>query len=195
MSLPIRARLTVWYAAVLAVIVVALGAFVVVRLRSDLQAAVDRDVRRAAAKIARGYAASGPTSSLDVGGDRAAQRRARAAQVLDADGRVLLAYGDGVSARQMVAAGVRAARRGGPAAAPHGRAWGDFGQRFRVMALPVRRLGRRQVVVAAESLAGVERSVHRVLVLLLFAGPAALCSRPRSAAGGWRARRCARSSG
>ena len=37
MSLPIRARLTVWYAAVLAVVVVALGAFLVVRLGSDLR--------------------------------------------------------------------------------------------------------------------------------------------------------------
>ena len=66
MSLPIRARLTVWYAALLALIILALGAFLVLRLRSDLQAAIDRDIRPAAATIAAGYTAQGTEEFLDV---------------------------------------------------------------------------------------------------------------------------------
>ena len=45
MRLPIRVRLTAWYAVLLAAIVVALGAFVVLQLRADLQARIDRELR------------------------------------------------------------------------------------------------------------------------------------------------------
>ena len=180
MSLPIRARLTVWYAAVLAVVVVALGAYLVVRLRSDLRAAVDRDVRQGVATIADAYAVHGTDEFLEVA-ETALPSGGSAAQVLDADGRVLLTYGDTVSAQQMVPTAVRAgALAGRPALVTV--PLGASAQRFRAMAVPVRRLGRPQVVVAAESLAGVERSVHRVIVLLLFAGPAALAA---TALGGW----------
>jgi heavy metal sensor kinase len=179
-SLPIRARLTVWYAAVLAVVVVALGAFLVVRLRSDLQAAVDRDVRQGAAKIAHAYAALGTDEFLEVA-ETALPSGGSAAQVVDADGRVLLMYGDGISARQIVSAGARDdALAGRPGLITVRLGAGE--QRFRAMATPVRRLGRPQVVVVAETLANVERSVDRVLILLLFAGPAALAA---TALGGW----------
>jgi heavy metal sensor kinase len=59
---------------------------------------------------------------------------------------------------------------------------GRSGQRFRLAARPTIRRGRRQVAVAAESMATVDRSVRRVLVLLLVAGPAALLA---TAMGGW----------
>jgi len=179
-SFPIRVRLTAWYAVVLAVVVVALGAYLVVRLRSDLQAAVDRDVRQGAATIAGAYAARGTNEFLEVA-ETALPSGGSAAQVLDADGRVLLTYGDSVSARQMIPAAVHAGAVAGRAELLTVRL-GPSEQRFRAMAVPVRRLGRRQVVVAAESLAGVERSVQRVIVLLLFAGPAALAA---TALGGW----------
>jgi len=179
-SFPIRTRLTAWYAAVLAVVVVTLGAYLVVRLRSDLQAAVDRDVRQGAATVAGAYAAQGTNEFLEVA-ETALPRGGSAAQVLDADGRVLLTYGDVVSARQMVPAAVRAGAVAGRTELLTVRL-GNSEQRFRAMAVPVRRLGRREVVVAAETLANVERSVDRVIVLLLFAGPAALAA---TALGGW----------
>ena len=46
--LPIRARMTAWYVVLLGAIVVAVGAFLVVRLRSDLTEAVDRTLHPAA---------------------------------------------------------------------------------------------------------------------------------------------------
>lgn len=180
MRLPIRARLTAWYAVLLAVIIVALGAFLVVRLRSDLQEAVDRDVRDGAEMIAFSYAMEGTEEFLEIA-EKVLPRGGSAAQVLDPEGRVLLSYGDNVAGRQMAPPGARAdALAGRPRLLTV--ALGDGGQRFRAMALRAQRLGEPRVVVVAESLANVERSVNRVLVLLLFAGPAALGA---TALGGW----------
>jgi heavy metal sensor kinase len=180
LSLPIRARLTVWYAALLAVIIVALGAFLVLRLRSDLQATIDRDVRSATGMLAAGYAAEGIDEFLEVA-DKVLPHSGSAAQVLDPSGRVLVSYGDEVAARDMVDEDVRASalagRRGIVTARPPGTE-----QRFRFMTVPANRLGARHVVVVGESLESVERSVDRVLVLLLLAGPAALAA---TALGGW----------
>ena len=180
MSFPIRARLTAWYAALLAVIIVALGAFVVLQLRSDLQQQVDRDVRDGAGMIARGYSEDGTAEFLEVA-EKVLPRGGSAAQVLDAQGRVLLSYGDEVSGRDMAPADARVdALRGRSRLMTV--ALGDDGQRFRAMVLPAGRLGLLRVVVVAESLENVERSVNQVLLLLLLAGPAALAA---TALGGW----------
>ena len=106
-----------------------------------------------------------------------------AAQILDPTGRVAgCRYGDPVArapyAQAAPSRGRGAARRAScadrrararPAAGPARRA-------------PATRRGRPQMAVAVASMAGVDRSVHRVLVLLLIAGPAALLA---TAPGGW----------
>ena len=53
MRLPIRARLTVWYIAVLTAIIGVLGPFVVLQFRADMRAAIDRDVRHTWRPLAR----------------------------------------------------------------------------------------------------------------------------------------------
>jgi heavy metal sensor kinase len=171
MSAPIRVRMTAWYVAVLAVVLVAVGAFVIVRLRSDLTDAVDRDLRPAVHQIAAGYRVEGvpefrDTSSTVLSGERAAS------QVRDTAGRVLASYGDPVSRTPMRGDGtVRL-----------------DGTEFRVASqLVTTRGGLRRVVVAASSLEPVNRSVHRVLTLLLIALPVALLL--AAAAGWWLARR------
>jgi hypothetical protein len=58
--LPIRARLTAWYVALLALVIAALGAFVVIRLRADLTADFDRSLRSAAAQLRAAYEREGP---------------------------------------------------------------------------------------------------------------------------------------
>jgi two-component system, OmpR family, sensor kinase len=178
--LPIRARLTVWYAALLAVIIVALGAFLVLRLSSDLQAAVDRNVRSAAARIAAGYGRGGTEEFLEVSA-QALPSGGSAAQVQDADGRVLLVYGDAVAGRRMAPPAAAAdALAGEPSLLTV--TLGSGRQDYRAVVAPARRLGQRQVLVVAESLRAVQESVARVIVLLLLAGPAALAA---TALGGW----------
>ena len=44
MRLPIRARLTAWYVLIAAVALAGVGAFLVLKLRSDLRSTIDREV-------------------------------------------------------------------------------------------------------------------------------------------------------
>ena len=59
MRLPIRVRLTAWYAALLAAIMLALGGFLTLQLEADLEQDVEREVRAGSAQIALGYAKEG----------------------------------------------------------------------------------------------------------------------------------------
>jgi signal transduction histidine kinase len=178
--LPIRARLTAWYAVLLAAIIVALGTFLVLALRSDLRAMIDRYVQAGSVRIADGYRAEGAEEFLDLS-QSVLPGSGSAAQVLDSGGRVLLTYGDAVAEHPMVAADARAqALAGRPQLLTV--TLGPEEEHFRVRVAPVERQGRRQVVVVGDSLHRVEESVERVIVLLLLAGPAALAA---TALGGW----------
>jgi heavy metal sensor kinase len=172
MNAPIRVRMTAWYLVVLAVVLVAVGAFVIVRLRSDLIDATDRSLRPAVRQIAAGYRAEGvpefrDTSNTVLSGERTAS------QVLDPAGRVVASFGDPVSRRPMHGNGTTVTL-----GATDFRVWSQ------AVVTPD---GKRRVVVAASSLEPVNRSVHRVLMLLLIALPAALLL--AAAAGWWLARR------
>ncbi len=178
MRLPIRVRMTAWYVALLAVIVAAVGAFLVLRLRADLTDAIDRALGPASDQIAAGYRVEGPPEFVDTARTTLSGERA-AAQVLGPTGRVLVASGDRVARAPMLTRADEATVLRGAAIVRTVRLGG---QRFRLAARPVDRRGQRQAIVAGQSLAGVERSVRRVLVLLLIAGPAALLA---TALGGW----------
>ena len=175
--MPIRVRLTAWYAVLLAVIVAAVGAFVVVRLRGDLTDSIDAGLRPAARQIAAGYHAEGGAEFRDVSRTVLSGERP-AAQVLAPDGRVLLTQGDPVADAPLMA----------PRTVPAGRVTVRTVRRdaadggFRAAAVRTTRKGRPVVVVASESMAPVERAAHRVIVLLLLALPVALLL---TAAGGW----------
>jgi two-component system, OmpR family, sensor kinase len=180
MRLPIRARLTAWYAALLAAIIVALGGFLTLQLESDLEQDVEREVRAGSTQIALGYAKEGAEDFRDVS-RTVLPHGSSAAQVVSPDGRILVAYGE-LPARRPIAPS-RAFED-----AVNGKQslvtvkLGPNGQRFRAIVTPVKRRGRDRVLVVAESLQHVEESVHQVLVLLLLAGPAALAA---TALGGW----------
>jgi heavy metal sensor kinase len=177
MRLPIRIRMTATYVVLTALVVAAIGAFVVIALRSDLTGAMDRSLELATQRIAHDYRVDGPKELADssqtaLGGERVV------AQVLEPGGRVIVAYGDPVAGTAMLGAADRAAIGAGTLM----RTVTLQGQPFRLAARGAVRKGSPAVVVAGESLAPVNRSVHRVLVLLLLAGPAALVL---IAAGGW----------
>src|SRR5438067_12733348 len=94
--MPIRVRMTAWYALLLTLIIAAVGVFVVVRLRGDLTASIDDRLRPAAGQIATGYGREGAAEFHDVSGTVLSGARA-ASQIVDPAGHVLLAYGDPVS--------------------------------------------------------------------------------------------------
>src|ERR1700720_2317444 len=176
----IRSRLTFWYVGLLAVVLVALGTFVVLRLRADLTADVDRAVSSGGAQIARGYAREGVEEFLDLSATVLGPG-ASASQVLDPNGRVLLSYGRRVG--RSPALPLSSLRRVSRRSALHeSRDLGIRPEPYRVYAQAVTRQGQRRVVVVLESLAQVDRSVHRLLVLLLTGTAAALLL---IAIGGW----------
>jgi heavy metal sensor kinase len=171
-SLPVRVRLTVWYAVLLAAILLAIGTFLVLRLSSDLEQRLDREIAGGARPIAEAYATGGASEFFEV--TRAILPPGQgAAQVLDRSGEVLLSAGVRDGGRAFASARARAEALVGDPSMEAVRI-GDVAYRAHVS--PVRRLGRRHVLVVAESRAGVEESVRRVLVLLLLAGPVALAA-------------------
>jgi two-component system, OmpR family, sensor kinase len=172
-SLPVRARLTLWYAALLAVILLALGAFLLVRLAADLEATLDRNIQRAANLAALGYATAG-TPEFRQTAAAALPRTGAVAQIADRAGHVLVSFGDARGSRPIVPPDVRAtAIRGHPSFAEVEL---DGLGPFRAYTRSVRRLGRQQVLMVAESLQDADEPVRRVRTLLLLAGSAALAA-------------------
>jgi heavy metal sensor kinase len=188
MRLPIRVRLTAWYALLLAGIVVALGAFLVLQLRSDLRQAVDDEVQTNSVRIARAYGDEGPEDFADV--TRTVLPHASGgAQLIDARGRVLLHYGSVAGRVPLVDARTRDAALAGRWSLITERL-GEDDQQYRVRVSSFRDHGQPRVLVVAETLERVEDEVRRVLVLLLFAGPVALAA--TAVAGYWLARKALR---
>jgi len=171
---PIRVRLTAWYVLVLALVLAAISAFVVTRLRSDLTSEIDRSSDSAANQIARGYLSEGAPEFRDVSHTVLPGPRdyGSGAQILDPSGQVVLAVGDPATATSLVdSASLEAALRG-----DHVTSSGEFGpadEHLRILALPVGGASPK-VLVVAESLDDVDDSVHRVLILLLVASAVGL---------------------
>jgi signal transduction histidine kinase len=180
-NLPIRFRLTAWYVSLLAALVVGLGAFVVLRLQSDLGGQIDDEVTANAAQIARGYAYEGPEDFLDVSRTVLPHETA-VAQIIDSGGRPVVSYGALVPGNALVSPARRRVALGTEAPRLEVLVLGPERERYRALVRSVRRARRRYVLVVGESLEPVEDSVERVLLLLLLAGPAAL---GLTAAGGW----------
>jgi heavy metal sensor kinase len=181
-SLPIRARLTLWYVAILAVILAALGGFLLFRLRADLLAGIDQSLDVRAAQISLGLQGQGDGEFQDVSDASLTglPRGESAAQLMSASGRVLETSGDQVASRPLIDRGqldraatgeqVRASLTLGADREP-----------FRVLAIGHAAAG-EGVIVVATSLDEANGSVHRLLVLMLVAGPMALAL---AGIGGW----------
>ena len=190
MSLPIKVRMTAWYVTLLAVILAGLASFLLIRMNSDLLGAIDHSLETRAAQIAGSStenangAGTGTGSFQDVSESSlvAVPRGETADQILSPTGVVLQAAGRGEHAvsgapmigrtdlaRAMAGARVRITAPLGP----------DH-ELFRILAVRIH--GSRQVLVVSESTEVVGASIHRLLVLILLAGPAALLA---AGAGGW----------
>ena len=176
--LPVRARLTAWYVLLLAVILATLGSFLLLRLRADLVAEVDEGLDSQAAAVLADDDGLAVISGRRVAGLPPGDT---AAQLVSATGEVRDRAGPAAPARSLltpamlrrVLAGhqLRAEVRTGP-----GRA------RYRVLALRRTGRGAPTALVVAAPLAELDRSVDRLRLLLLVAGPVALAL---AGGGGW----------
>lgn len=178
MRLPIRVRLTAWYALFLAAIMVALGAFLVLKLRADLRATIDREVRTSAATITASYAREGVTGFGETAA-AALLRSGSFAQVADARGRIVASFG-GDTAQDPIVPPARLAVDSRTSQLLDVDV-GDAPNRYRVLITAVLRSS-GQYVIVAESLQGVDEAVRKILVLLLIAVPVALAI---AGIGGW----------
>jgi heavy metal sensor kinase len=162
----------------LAVILTTLGSFLLLRLRADLVAEVDEALDTQTAGILTGddgleVIAARPVAGLPPG--------EMTAQLLSATGQVRGRAGAGAPETSLLTPAMLRRVLAGHQVRAEVRA-GAGGPRYRVLAL--RRTGRAAptVLVVAAPLADVDRSVERLRLLLLVAGPVALAL---AGGGGW----------
>ncbi len=184
MTLPIRVRLTIWYATLLAVILAAAGTFVVLSLRTDLTRTLDRTLQTSAHEIAADYkptAGSSESEFRDVTDVSLAglPRDASAAQLVAADGTIQVSAGNTLAASPILPAADVAATAGGATTL---RTVSLGGQDYRVYATPFSENGTTSALVVATSLEEVEAAISRLVMLLLIGIPIGVAL---AAAGGW----------
>jgi heavy metal sensor kinase len=185
-TLPLRWRLTAWYAGMLTAIVVLLGVFLVHQLRAALVDSLDAELAAGAAAVAAAVLddADDPFVARGLDGDdhedfdAAAQATLPSAsgvvQLVDRQGTVLAQYGQVVRQRAVVPAALREqALAGSPVRLTAPVEAGGAPYRLRVSALPGPDGG---VLVIALNLQRVDDDVRQLLLLLSLAGPAALAA-------------------
>jgi heavy metal sensor kinase len=179
-GLPIKARLITSFVVFLTLVLVGLGAFLVLRLRADLRSTINRGVRASSVAIKDNYVDEGP-GGFDEVSAASLPRVGALSQVLGPKGHVLISYGGDTAQDPMVPQSRLAAILAGSGTLFQTNL-GDSSQPFRVMATPVTRKGKRQLVVVAESLSSADEAVRRTLVLLLVVCPVAIIL---AGIGGW----------
>jgi two-component system OmpR family sensor kinase len=169
--LPIRLRVTLAFAAVMAVVLAAGGLLLHARMVSELDATIDRGLRSRAADVSAlirqadsGLAESGRSPLTEQGESLA--------EILDASGRVI----DAPPALQrkpvLSRAEVRRALRGTTVFEHQHVPGGE--DRTRLLATPVHAQGKPLVVVVGSSLEARDDAVSSLAALLAIGGPAAL---------------------
>ncbi|WP_109508531.1 ATP-binding protein [Nocardioides speluncae] len=163
MRLPIRARLTLVAAALLALVVAAMGAFLYLQLRSDLHTTVDTGLRSHAESLRGDPGRTAPT------GRRIAESEESFSQLLTAQGAV---------ARGTPAVAERPLLTAGEVAAVDGVRFFDASIRADGETVPVRLLATPlddgRVLVVGAAVEDQQEALARLLVLLIVGGPIAV---------------------
>jgi heavy metal sensor kinase len=182
MKWPIRLRLTAWYVALLAMILLVVGVFLLLALRAGLMQGVNQNLNEDVAELATDLQ-NGQSFRYATSAMRALPRRtAFAAQLITPDGTVTQSTGDPVGGAPMLDQAQLARAAGGHDRVRVTRRLGPEEERFRVMAKPVTVGGEREVLVVAHSLETVDESITKLALLLLAAIPAAAAA---AGVGGW----------
>ena len=169
--LPIRIRLTLAFSGVMAVVLVAVGAFLYLRLERDLEASIDQGLRSRGGDVAALVREAGP-GSTDAGRATLIEQEESFAQVLEADGRVV----DGtpqLRGRPLLTAAEVAEAQEGTLFLERANLIED-GEPTRLLAAPVRAGGQDLVVVVGASVEDNRDALRSLLTLLVIGGAAAL---------------------
>jgi heavy metal sensor kinase len=164
-------------------ILLALAAFLIVRLRADLIQGVDRELQTRAAQISLGLqnGCEGEFQDVSDASLVGLPLGESGAQIIGPDGSVTESTGDPVVRQPLLTkAEIAGVLEGGQLRATV--TTGADGEPFRILALRLRTGTCGGAMVVATSLDGVQRSVQRLVVLLLVTGPVVLAM---AAVGGW----------
>lgn len=178
MTLGIRTRLTVWYVAALTGMIVALGAFLLVRMRIGLTDVLDEGLRAGAVFGQTWHRSPSSSTTLSEAVLLRLPAHESGVQILSPAHAVVQFAGDHEAGQPMISTGALAHVLRGTEVVLTKLAY-DEPERFRVLGT---RLPDGSALVIATSLEEVDRAAGRLLRLLLIAGPAVLVA---AAAGGW----------
>ncbi len=173
--IPIRLRLTAWFVLVLAAMLVALGSFVVNRLRSDLTAEVDRSLTVTAGKIAQGYRDEGAIEFTEATTEavKAPGSRTLGAQLVDMRGVVVQSAGNDLIRSSVLDPRTVASAQTASTFTDSYRL-GTRRVHVRAISVPVAIGNGRGVLVVADPLEEIDSAVNRVALLLLIGGAVGL---------------------
>jgi two-component system, OmpR family, sensor kinase len=166
--LPIRARLTLAFAAAMALVLTATGAFVYLRMKDELETTVDSGLRSRGDDVAA-LANEGFTRP---GHSPLTERGENLAQIVSPDGHVLDGT-PGYRTRSLLTAAELRRARGGTTFVERRHVPGVDAP-VRLLATPARTDRGRVVAVVGALLDDRDEALHRLLVALLIGGPVAL---------------------
>jgi signal transduction histidine kinase len=168
--LPVRWRLTLAFACVMAIVLAATGLFVRQQLGAHLDRALDASLRSHAADVAA-LAQQSDSGLNEAKDNRILGRRAQVAQLVDARGRVIDASA-GVPRRPLIDATALAGARKRSVAIRSMDLAGD--EAFRLLAVPIHAQDQRMVAVVGQSLEERDQAIAGLTNVLLLGGPIAL---------------------
>jgi two-component system, OmpR family, sensor kinase len=178
-TLPLKGRLTLWYVTLFALIVGAWSVFVVVIVRADLNAATDRALSLRASQVSQDFGDADEADFPDiVSAPLSGTPGVEAiAQLLSLDGSVLQSSGGAVASSPIAAADVVAKAVATGAAQTRVVVKGQ-GYRLLVARLP----GRQLLILVGASTDATDRTVQRLMLIMLVTGPLVLIA---AGLGGW----------
>jgi two-component system OmpR family sensor kinase len=179
--IPLKARLTLLYVTLFAIIVAGWSVGVIALVRADLYAGMDRALDSRASQIALALSGSGEGEFKDITGSTLAgvAPTEATAQLLSSTGAVLESSGDTLSVDPIVSpAVIAAAERTGTAQQLTVRA--SSGERFRV--LVVRLPNSDRLTLVGMSTENADASIQRLALVMILSGPVALLA---AGAAGW----------
>ncbi len=184
MAMPIRVRLTLWYVALLGVILIVLSVVLVVSLRTELTRSLDRTLQASANEIAVDYAPQAGKAESEFRDVTDASlaglpRDASAVQVITSGGTVLVNAGNHLGSSAMLpAAEIASAAAGNSSVGTDALGGTDY----RVRAVPFAHSDQPSALVVATSLEPIENAIGRLTLLLGLLIPIGLAL---AALGGW----------